>query len=43
MPAGRARMAYWPDQVEGFRWVVEARTKKGWSRFTEHHYLPAGE
>jgi hypothetical protein len=42
MPAGRARMAYWPDEAEGFRWVVESRTKKGWSRFTEHHYLPLG-
>jgi hypothetical protein len=38
MPAGLARMAYWPDEVEGFRWAVEAKTKKGWRRFTEHHY-----
>ena len=41
MPAGLARMAYWPDEQEGFHWVVEAKTKKGWRRFTEHHYRPA--
>jgi hypothetical protein len=39
MPAGLARMAYWPDDVEGFHWVVESKTKKGWNRFTEHHYV----
>ena len=39
MPAGLARMVYWPDEKEGFHWVVESKTKKGWSRFTEHHYL----
>lgn len=38
MPAGLARQAYWPDDEEGFRWVVEARTKKGWNRFVEHLY-----
>jgi hypothetical protein len=38
MPAGLARMAYWPDDSEGFRWAVEAKNKKGWKRFTEHHY-----
>ena len=38
LPAGRARMTYWPDEVEGFHWTVEAKTKKGWSRFTDHHY-----
>jgi hypothetical protein len=38
MPAGLARMIYWPDEVEGIRWAVEAKTKKGWKRFTEHHY-----
>jgi hypothetical protein len=41
MPAGRARMIYWPDDEKGFHWAVEAKTKKGWSRFTEHHYVPA--
>lgn len=43
MPAGLARQAYWPDDEGGFRWVVESKTKKGWNRFTEHHYLPATE
>jgi hypothetical protein len=38
MPAGLARMAYWPDDTAGFHWVVESKTKKGWNRFTEHHY-----
>lgn len=38
MPAGTARMAYWPDATDGFRWAVEAKTKKGWRRFAEHHY-----
>jgi hypothetical protein len=40
MPAGIGRMAYWPDEREGFHWVVEAKTKKGWNRFVQHHYLP---
>lgn len=40
MPAGLGRMAYWPDGEDGFHWVVEAKTKKGWSRFVEHHYVP---
>ncbi len=38
MPAGTARMVYWPDENEGFYWVVESKTKKGWNRFVEHHY-----
>jgi len=38
MPAGRARMVYWPDDHAGFHWAVESKTKKGWNRFTEHHY-----
>ena len=37
MPAGRARMAYWPEQG-GFRFVVEAKTENGWSRFVDHSY-----
>jgi hypothetical protein len=40
MPAGLARMAYWPDGAQGFFWVVESKTAKGWRRFTEHHYQP---
>lgn len=38
MPAGLARMAYWPDDADGVYWAVEAKNKKGWKRFTEHHY-----
>ena len=41
MPAGLARMVYWPDDKEGFHWVVESKTQKGWNRFTEHHYKKA--
>lgn len=44
MDAGLARMAYWPDDEagdDGFRWVVESKTKKGWRRFTEHRYRRA--
>jgi hypothetical protein len=41
MPAGFARMAYWPDDDGGFFWVVESKTAKGWRRFVEHHYQPA--
>lgn len=40
MPAGLARMIYWPDEEGGFHWAVESRNKKGWNRFTEHHYKP---
>jgi len=38
MPAGTARMIYWPDEVSGFHWAVESKNKKGWNRFTQHHY-----
>jgi hypothetical protein len=38
MPAGTARMIYWPDAEEGYHWAVESKNKKGWNRFTEHHY-----
>lgn len=41
MPAGIARMIYWPDPESGFHWAVESKNKKGWHRFTEHHYRPA--
>jgi len=41
MPAGRARMAYWPEEAGGFHWVVESKTKKGWKRFVHHSYRPA--
>lgn len=38
MPAGLARMAYWPDGEGGFFFAVESKNKKGWKRFLEHHY-----
>jgi hypothetical protein len=38
MPAGTARMIYWPDEESGFHWAVESKVKKGWNRFTQHHY-----
>ena len=38
MPAGIARMIYWPDDTGEFYWAVESKNKKGWKRFTEHHY-----
>jgi hypothetical protein len=41
MPAGLARMAYWPDEGGGFCFVVESKNAKGWRRFLEHHYRPA--
>jgi hypothetical protein len=40
MPAGPARMIYWPAEQEGFYFAVESRTKKGWNRFMRHHYRP---
>ena len=43
MPAGIARMAYWPDGSDGFFWAVESKTKKGWRRFTEHRYRRLAE
>ena len=41
MDAGLARQVFWSDGGGGMNWVVEARTKKGWSRLAEHHYRPA--
>jgi hypothetical protein len=39
MPAGTARMIYWPnEEADGFNWAVESKTKKGWNRFTMHRY-----
>lgn len=41
MPAGTARMLYWPnDDREGFNFAVESKVKKGWSRFVHHIYRP---
>lgn len=42
MPAGLARMIYWPlDTGAGFNFAVESRTKKGWNRFLRQEYRPA--
>ena len=41
MPAGLARMVYWPGSETGFNWAVESKTKKGWNRFTLHQYKPS--
>lgn len=38
MSAGLARMVYWPNDEGGVNWAVESKNKKGWKRFTEHHY-----
>ena len=42
MPAGTARMVYWPDEERGsgFHFAVENKVKKGWNRFLEHRYRP---
>ena len=39
MPAGRARMIYWPNDDGSINWAVEAKNKKGWKRFTQHKYV----
>ncbi len=42
MPAGLARMVYWPlAEGVGFHFAVESRTQKGWRRFLRHAYRPA--
>lgn len=41
MDAGFARQVFWPADSGGMHWIVEARTKKGWSRLADHHYRPA--
>jgi hypothetical protein len=42
MPAGLARMVYWPDRdSDAFQFCVESRTQKGWRRFLHHRYRPA--
>jgi hypothetical protein len=38
MAAGIARMIYWPNADGTMNWAVESKTKKGWNRFTIHHY-----
>ena len=41
MDAGLARQVFWPADSGGMHWVVESKTKKGWSRLADHHYRPA--
>jgi hypothetical protein len=41
MDMGLARQVFWPDEKEGMLWAVEARNKKGWNRFSLHHYRQA--
>lgn len=41
MPAGLARMVYWPGDNDTINWAVESKTKKGWNRFTLHNYKEA--
>jgi hypothetical protein len=44
MPAGLARMIYWPlDFGDGFNFAVESATKKGWNRFLRQEFRPAGK
>ncbi|MEO8197375.1 MAG: hypothetical protein ABI689_11715 [Thermoanaerobaculia bacterium] len=41
MPAGLARMVYWPGDDGQLDWAVESKTNRGWNRFTIHHYRAA--
>ncbi len=42
MPAGVARVVYWPtEDGKGFHFAVEAKNKKGWKRFFLHTYRRA--
>ena len=43
MPAGLARMVYWPGAGGAIEWAVESRTKQGWNRFTHHVYAAVGD
>jgi len=43
MPAGIARLSYWPDEASGFHFAVESKSQKGWNRFVHHHYLAVAE
>jgi hypothetical protein len=38
MPAGLARMVYWPAADGGVDLAVESRDQNGWNRFLHHHY-----
>jgi hypothetical protein len=42
MPAGLARMLYWPREgLAGFHFAVESRRKSGWNRFLRQTFGPA--
>ena len=43
MPAGLARIIYWPlqDRDGGFSFAVESRSKKEWNRFLRQEYQSA--
>lgn len=45
MPAGLARMIYWPlaNDAPGFHFAAESRTDTGWNRFLSQHYEPLGD
>lgn len=43
MPAGLARMVYWPAEDGGVHWIVESKSRKGWNRFTQHRYQRVGD
>jgi hypothetical protein len=36
MPAGLARLVYWPAADGGIDWVAESKEETGWSRFAHH-------
>lgn len=42
MPAGLARMLYWPldESSAGFHFAVESKTRNGWHRFLEQQFVP---
>ena len=42
MPAGTARMIYWPveDGAPGFHFAIENKVKAGWNRFLRQTYRP---
>ena len=44
MPAGLARMVYWPrdDGEPGFHFTVESQVKTGWKRFLTQTFAPEG-
>ncbi|MEP7075724.1 MAG: hypothetical protein ABI878_07925 [Acidobacteriota bacterium] len=42
MPAGLARMTYWPETEDTMNWAVESKSKKGWNRFAQHLYSKVG-